>query len=49
LERHFERKVFLDLSVAIAEGWIDDQRLIAELAHLSEAGEDAVSAAEMPL
>jgi len=38
LERHFGRKVFLDLQVAVEEGWINDQRLIAELAHLADIG-----------
>jgi len=36
LENHFDKKVFLELQVAVAEGWTDDQRLIAELANLSE-------------
>jgi GTP-binding protein Era len=36
LERHFDKKVFLDLVVTIAEDWIDDQKLLAELAHLTE-------------
>jgi GTP-binding protein Era len=35
LEKHFDQKVFLDLKVAIAEGWTDDSRLIAELAHMT--------------
>ena len=36
LENHFDKKVFLELQVAVAEGWTDDQRLIADLANLSE-------------
>ena len=36
LEQHFGKKVYLDLGVSVAEGWLDDQRLIAELAHMSE-------------
>lgn len=36
LESHFDKRVYLDLSVSVAEGWIDDQKLIAELAHLSD-------------
>jgi GTP-binding protein Era len=36
LEQHFDQKVFLDLNVGVAEGWIDDQRLIAELANISD-------------
>jgi GTP-binding protein Era len=39
LERHFEKKVFLDLAVRVEEDWIDDQKLIAELAHLSDLGD----------
>lgn len=34
LEKHFDKKVFLDLQVSVAEGWTSDQRLIAELANL---------------
>lgn len=34
LEKHFDQKVFLDLTVSVEEGWIDDQRMISELAHL---------------
>lgn len=36
LERHFQSQVFLDLRVDVAEGWTSDQRLIAELAQISE-------------
>lgn len=36
LEKHLGRKVFLDLVVKVATGWTDDQRLIAELAHLQD-------------
>lgn len=43
LETHFDKRVFLDLSVTVSEGWIDDQRLIAELASLSDdIGQDVV-------
>jgi len=28
LERHLDQKVFLDLSVGVAEGWTSDERLI---------------------
>jgi GTP-binding protein Era len=50
LERHFDQKVFLELSVSVAEGWTDDERLIAELAHMTapelpEAGVDGVGPA----
>jgi len=36
LESHFDQKVFLDLSVRVAEGWHDDQKLMAELANLRD-------------
>lgn len=39
LEKHLGHKVFLDLVVNIASGWTDDQRLIAELAHLQNLDE----------
>ena len=38
LERHFGERVYLELRVEVAEGWIDDQRLIAELAMLNDPG-----------
>jgi GTP-binding protein Era len=34
LEKYFEKKVFLDLRVKTVSGWVDDERLISELAHL---------------
>jgi GTP-binding protein Era len=40
LERHFRKKVFLELNVTIAEGWISDQKLLAELAHLQDLPTD---------
>jgi GTP-binding protein Era len=46
LERHLGKKVFLDLSVSVAEGWIDDARLIAELAHIQELPDVAVDVGE---
>ncbi len=36
LEKHFDKKVFLDLSVRVEEGWTSDERMINELAHLGE-------------
>lgn len=36
LERHFGKKVFLELNVGVQEGWVSDQKLLAELAHLQE-------------
>lgn len=38
LEKHLGRKVFLDLGVRVAEGWTDNERLVAELAHLGAEG-----------
>lgn len=39
LEKHLGRKIFLDLVVKVASGWTDDQRLIAELAHLQDTND----------
>lgn len=39
LEKQLGQKVFLDLVVNVASGWTDDQRLIAELAHLQDFDE----------
>lgn len=36
LEKYFEKKVFLDLRVKTVSGWVDDEKLIAELAHLHD-------------
>ena len=36
LERYLDSKVFLNLSVKVQDGWIHDQKLIAELAHISD-------------
>ena len=35
LERYLDSKIFLNLSVKVQDGWINDQKLIAELAHIS--------------
>ncbi|MCA2959584.1 MAG: GTPase Era [Silvanigrellales bacterium] len=39
LERHLERKVYLELFVKVAEGWIDSDALIAEYAGLVDPKE----------
>jgi GTP-binding protein Era len=39
LEKHFGQKVFLELNVQISEGWIDDRRLLSDLAQLDESGD----------
>lgn len=49
LQQHFDQKVYLDLNVGVAEGWIDDQRLIAELANISEDILLQADASESPL
>ena len=36
LERHLGKKVFLELNVEVSEDWVSDQKLIAELAHLTD-------------
>ncbi len=36
LEKHYSKKVYLELSVLVEEGWISDEKLMAELAHLSD-------------
>ena len=41
LEKHFGKKVFLDLNVSVQEGWTSDERLVAELAHLTELESDS--------
>jgi GTP-binding protein Era len=38
LEKHFGQKVFLELNVHISEGWIDDRRLLSDLAQLDDLG-----------
>lgn len=49
LEKHLGRKVFLDLVVKVASGWTDDQRLVAELAHLQDLGGAALGRETPPL
>lgn len=39
LENHFGSKVYLDLKVQVAKGWIDDENLIKELSYMSELDE----------
>jgi GTPase Era involved in 16S rRNA processing len=34
LEKHFDKKVFLDLQVKVDANWVEDARLIAEYASL---------------
>jgi GTP-binding protein Era len=36
LEKHLDRKVFLELFVKVHEGWIDDKALLAEYASMNE-------------
>lgn len=36
LEKHFGKKVFLDLEVGVAEGWTSDLKMMQELTHLGE-------------
>jgi GTP-binding protein Era len=38
LEKHLDKKVHLDLFVKVQEGWLDDERLLAEYAMLESEG-----------
>lgn len=48
LEKHFNKKVFLELNVVISEAWVDDQRLIAELAHIQGLPVELMGIGETP-
>ncbi len=47
LEKHFRKKVFLELNVTVSIGWVSDQKLIAELAHIQELPIDIQMHAEL--
>jgi GTP-binding protein Era len=45
LERHFGTKVFLQLQVGVADAWTSDAKLVAELAQMTELGDDGARGA----